>query len=728
MNSFSNSLKLCTFLLTIPIADVSRAAVITEGDAVFDGAIKVATNYGDGELSITGPTYLITNGVQVGTYPDTTGRLVLDGGTVDVNSGPVAIGDLSTGNLEIRDGGRLIATNLRDGIAVGRRFDGDGTISVDGFGSQVFADGTDLQLGGPGRGALLVGGGAFAQFQNGVFDGGLARIGIGSAHLLASGHNTLVEFQQDLRLGAAIVAIDSGATLASQTLDIGDFRNSQLHIRIADQGSRLVVADQMSVGSGNLQILDGALLEAQEIDLNRATVRVSGAGTRLQLGKQPLSFTPDNFTIGNFSPATLHIDDAAFAYGGTVKLGDGSQRSQIEIASGAHWLLRSMEIEAASELTLDRGLLTVGGFPELGTLRTIDNHGVIQGSGAIHGGVWNDRGRISVGYGQDLHIDAILNTSFSRIEVTNGTLKVNNSLFNDASSTVMVSDGVVTQDRIGTSDFSGPIFNQGSISFIFGANVLDADLENQGTVFIGGSSETTFSGSVLDEGVINVAVDSIAVFQGPLTTAGIQGGGTARIENDFIAGVRSPPRPILLHGDLQLSPTSNLILDLNEVEHDTISVTRDAYLGGSLELELWSPIKIDTTFEILTAATIDGTFDQVPEVGTDLGFGVIFDGITYNPDSVVVSLLQQTGDVNSDGRVDSLDLGAWSAGYGLTAGALLSDGDADRDGDVDGADWLMLQREFQRAASAASGQTVPEPTGLVLLLMSALSLSGRRRR
>lgn len=68
---------------------------------------------------------------------------------------------------------------------------------------------------------------------------------------------------------------------------------------------------------------------------------------------------------------------------------------------------------------------------------------------------------------------------------------------------------------------------------------------------------------------------------------------------------------------------------------------------------------------IITAGTLNGTFDTVPAGGKHLGYGVIFDAITYDPNSgeVVVSLTQGlVADFNSDNIVNSADLCAWQAG------------------------------------------------------------------
>lgn len=72
------------------------------------------------------------------------------------------------------------------------------------------------------------------------------------------------------------------------------------------------------------------------------------------------------------------------------------------------------------------------------------------------------------------------------------------------------------------------------------------------------------------------------------------------------------------------------------------------------------------------------------------------------------------GDFDSDGDVDSSDLGKWQAAFASTAG-----GDADGDGDADGADFLIWQRYFTGAMLTPAVASVPEPSSLVLFVMAA---------
>lgn len=78
-------------------------------------------------------------------------------------------------------------------------------------------------------------------------------------------------------------------------------------------------------------------------------------------------------------------------------------------------------------------------------------------------------------------------------------------------------------------------------------------------------------------------------------------------------------------------------------------------------------------------------------------------------------------DIHGDG-VDAVDLAIWHAGAGITDDALLVDGDFDRDGDVDGSDFLKWQRQFGET-SAISAVAVPEPSTVCVLAVCGILVS-----
>ena len=82
---------------------------------------------------------------------------------------------------------------------------------------------------------------------------------------------------------------------------------------------------------------------------------------------------------------------------------------------------------------------------------------------------------------------------------------------------------------------------------------------------------------------------------------------------------------------------------------------------------------------------------------------------------------------NSNNTVDGADLTLFRQRFGNTAAPLA---DADNDGDTDGNDFLLWQRNVGNSIPVvAAGGAVPEPSTLVLVALSAAAaLSGGRRR
>lgn len=76
-------------------------------------------------------------------------------------------------------------------------------------------------------------------------------------------------------------------------------------------------------------------------------------------------------------------------------------------------------------------------------------------------------------------------------------------------------------------------------------------------------------------------------------------------------------------------------------------------------------------------------------------------------------------DFNEDGAVDADDLVKWSEFYGLNSAA-----DADGDGDSDGNDFLIWQRELNGNSAVPATVGIPEPTGIVQILVLAMCLIG----
>jgi hypothetical protein len=73
------------------------------------------------------------------------------------------------------------------------------------------------------------------------------------------------------------------------------------------------------------------------------------------------------------------------------------------------------------------------------------------------------------------------------------------------------------------------------------------------------------------------------------------------------------------------------------------------------------------------------------------------------------------GDFDDNLIVNAADLAIWQAGYGLDGR-----GDADSDGDTDGRDFVIWQRNFSPGSNLTSSVSVPEPSSIVLMAMTLL--------
>lgn len=112
--------------------------------------------------------------------------------------------------------------------------------------------------------------------------------------------------------------------------------------------------------------------------------------------------------------------------------------------------------------------------------------------------------------------------------------------------------------------------------------------------------------------------------------------------------------------------------------------------------------------------------------GTDVPT-IYFDG------SRTIKLCALDADFDGDCDTDEDDLMTWQANYGMTgvAGDLKALGDADNDGDVDGADFLELQIEYGVGVDSeiplTTLVTLPEPASIWLLTLFGIAASTIRR-
>ena len=149
-------------------------------------------------------------------------------------------------------------------------------------------------------------------------------------------------------------------------------------------------------------------------------------------------------------------------------------------------------------------------------------------------------------------------------------------------------------------------------------------------------------------------------------------------------------------------------------------------------------------FTVITAGSRSGTFSAIQYDGSTLApdfetdgdgsfrdhvAGGLFRSVTYTSTAVSVqNLLATAGDTDGDLDVDTVDLTGMIINYtGATgSGTTWLTGDTDGDGDTDTVDLTTAIINFTSARNAAAA--VPEPSGLLLLVLAVGCLAVARFR
>lgn len=207
----------------------------------------------------------------------------------------------------------------------------------------------------------------------------------------------------------------------------------------------------------------------------------------------------------------------------------------------------------------------------------------------------------------------------------------------------------------------------------------------------------------------------------------------------------------IIGGYDQQAAGSTLAVDIGgaiPTAHDLVNVGGPATLGGNLQVTLTSGFTpSDTnTFQILEAlGDITSSFANAANgerLAVTGGFGSF--RVNYGPQTafgppagnkVFLDQYQPGADFNGDRAVNAADLAIWTAGFGATAGAAHSQGDANNDGVVDGADLLTWQQQSGWSFQVSATVATPEPGAAIILGIAMASLvlrnalnSGERRR
>ncbi len=368
---------------------------------------------------------------------------------------------------------------------------------------------------------------------------------------------------------------------------------------------------------------------------------------------------------------------------------------------------------------------TVNSFPgsEFKNFGDLNNRGTFNNEGSfrslppftgISGRVTND------GVFNNLAGASLINA----IRFNSGGILNNDGMLSTSHFLANLPTGVINNNATGSvtinsvlSNF-GAINNAGEFIFSFGGSMRDNGTYTQ-TAGVTQNRNKSLSSSVFD-------FQGGKLFGSGHLTGSVMLGGSAIIELDSTftsqVGSFSFDSFAMTGGTVQLD-LGGLVAG---IDFDQLNVLGNASLAGTLDVALidpgtglFAPVAGDS-FDILTATGgVTGTFttENLPVLTGGLSWDVV-----YGANAVTLQVLSTTlpADFDGDGDVDSADLVVWQSSYGVDAGA-----DADGDGDSDGFDFLAWQQQFTGPAAVPSATSVPEPSGIVLLVVGSLLFVSR---
>lgn len=166
---------------------------------------------------------------------------------------------------------------------------------------------------------------------------------------------------------------------------------------------------------------------------------------------------------------------------------------------------------------------------------------------------------------------------------------------------------------------------------------------------------------------------------------------------------------------------------------DPLYEVSGGFLFATINFEVVSPASTATASLSIGHNLLSDT-DGLTTSAIFLGVG---DGPVANTPGTTGAVIDLTltagslhpSDYDSDGDVDGDDLLAWQNGFGITSGALRTQGDGNSDGKVDGADLTLWESQYAATPGPLSAvSAVPEASAITMFFLGLLSQFVVRQR
>ncbi len=611
------------------------------------GPIGLTAANVDGTLNVTA----ILSGTDSLTKTGT-GTLTLSGdntytGGTNINDGTISVG--SDGNLGDASGGLTFGGGT---LKVTNSFTTNRSVALNSGGGTFDTNGNSLTLSGvvSGTGSLHKSGdGTLTLTSANTYTGGTT---VSTGTLALSGAGTLGD-------------ATGSTTVTGGTLDLGTTTQTQAELRqsggTVQNGTMNVTTYQMTGGTLSS---DATVSAASSFDMQAGTVNgvLSGTGSLTKTGPGELTLSGTNTYTGG-----TNINDGTVSVGSDANLGDASGGLAFDggilKATGSFTMGRSVTLgSGGGTIDTNGNELTINGdISGTGSLTKEDGGKLIlTGTNTYTGGTTVNGGTVSVSRDENLgDASGALTFGGGTLEVTSGFTMNRSVQLNSGGGTIDTngSDLTITGDIAGTGSLTkedgGKLILTGTSTYTGGTTVnggilqgdaasLQGSITNNSQVIFDQGSTGTYAGnmsgtgSLVKEGDgtlvlagVNTYTGGTSVNRGALAVEGsitgdlavgvsgtLMGNGT--ITGDTVnSGTLAPGNSIgtlTIAGDYTHNAGAVYAVEVDAAgRSDRLVVTGTATLnGGTVSVLAGSgQYFMNTTYTILTAGSVVGTFDSV---------------------------------------------------------------------------------------------------------------------
>jgi hypothetical protein len=643
--------------VSIGLGATGTGKIVVNGGTLDDGGIFNVGVAGAGTLVVQGGGIVEQTGVNffVGGSAGSHGTVVVNGGTLET-SGTFAVGGTNASGSLLVEGGGLLSTAGFGGVDVNATGTGQAAATVSG-GTWTVAGG-NLVVGGNGSGSLDINGGGSV----GVVNAGANEIVIGQGGPAA--HGTISVENGGTLLGGALALSDAvGASTGRLTVGGGG--------TVEVSGVAESAGGAITVGGGTVAAVlhDSGLFTLGLIGTD-ALLTVNSLGTVSGAGANTLQIQSNSTALvnGGVLSGFGTVDIGGVSNGTLIVTGGGTlEGAQVEVKNGG--LLQADRVTVDSLITqgsigtlsigsggsLLAGIVVVGNQGSGPAVMTVGSLGVATVTGGVSLGdagagagtlIVNGGGTLLAG-GFDVGAEAFPGTAVSMLTVNSGGF-----VSQTASNTFLIGDGgfgIVTVDG-GTLDI-------GSNSLLIGKQS-----SSDGTLIVE-------NGGTLSAGAMTLGMRA----QGALT---VESGGQVGLTGNLVLGINTGGGGIVtVDGGILNAGTAGVFIDsgIVTVESGGTLLAGDVGVGfiGGGQLNIGAGGVANVSSVTVSSTNASGEIDfsggllesssavAVSAGGTIQGFGTLQADVTLSATGInaLGGTLEITGGISGSG---TLDLGSGS--------------------------------------------------------------------